>query len=145
MASLSTSLSAEVQRAVALYGIMTSVTNTVGAKGLSVQEMVDNAEARLEVIRVDCGVRSPRSGLEPPIMWRRSFASSRLWSAPDEAQVASWKACLASDEAYRTAVEADVKIQAVVAAIRSERAQAKLAEAAEKAKGAEDTNLDALA
>lgn len=139
-------LTPEVQRAAALYGIMTSVTNTVGAKGLSVAEMVDNAEARLEVIRGGLWSSESKVGARTSdyveALIRVFTAKGR---APNEEQVASWKTRLASDEAYRAAVEADVKVQAAVAAIRSERAQARLAEAAEKAKGAEDTNLDALA
>jgi len=44
-------LSPEVQRAAGLFGIMTSVTNTVGRKDMTDEEMIEAAEARLETIK----------------------------------------------------------------------------------------------
>jgi hypothetical protein len=134
-------LSSEVQRAAGLYGIMTSVTNAVGAKNLSASDMVDNATARLEVIRSGAWSAESKVGartgdvLEAII---RAFAESG--KPLDEAGIETRRKLLLDEDqgpAFRDKALANPRVAAIFAAIKAQRAEERLAKA--KAKAADST------
>lgn len=137
-------LSPEVLRAAALYGVMTSVTNTVGAKNLSVADMVDNATARLEVIKGGNWSADSKVGTRSSDYLD---AMKRVFPNMSEEQAEVVRKSLADEEkgpAFREKLNSDANVAAALAAIKSERAAARLAEAQAKAKGTTVSSLDSL-
>lgn len=141
-------LSPEVARAAALYGIMTSVTNTIGAKGLTVDDMIEIASSRLETILGGSWSAERQVGARTSDFVE---ALQRVFTAAgkplSEESLNAVKAKLASETdgpAYREKLNSDPKVVAAVAAIRSERAAARAADAQAKAAGTAGGDLDTL-
>lgn len=140
-------LSPEVQRAAGLYGIMTSVTNTVGQKGLSAADMLENASSRLETIRNGAWSAEVKAGARTSDFveaMRRVYAEAG--TPLSDAQIDHIKKTLADEAqgpAFREKMGSHVKIAAALAAIRSERAAETLAKAQAKAQ-AEGSALPSL-
>lgn len=141
-------LSPEVARAAALYGVMTSVTNTIGAKGLTTQDMIETAEARLETILNGAWSAERQVGARTSDFVE---ALQRVFTADgkplSEDQIAAVKKRLADETegpTYRERLNSNPKVAAALAAIRSERAAARSAEAQAKAAAATDTSINDL-
>lgn len=141
-------LTPEVQRAAGLYGIMTSVTNTVGQKGLSAADMLDNATARLETIRGGAWSAEAKQGARTSDFVE---AMQRVFTAAgqplSEEKIAGVKKTLLDEEkgpVFREKWSSDPRISAAMAAIRSERAAATLAKAQARVTEAAPTALPSL-
>lgn len=129
-------LTPEIQRAAGLFGIMTSVTNTVGRAGMSAAEMVEAAETRLEYIQGGQWSADRQSG---PRTSDFIEAAARWYAEKgkpfDEDMRARMQAKLADEEAgaeYKADLLSRPSFKALFEAIKAERAAAR----AEKAKAA---------
>lgn len=136
-------LSPEIARAAALFGIMTSVTNTVGRADMSEDEMIEAAAARLSSILEDGRWSAERQSgprtsdlLEAASRWYAERGKQFTEEMRQQMQ-----AKLADEEtgtSYRANLMANVA--AHFHAIKAERAQAR----AEKAKTAGSAEVDDL-
>ena len=136
-------LSPEIQRAAALFGIMTSVTNTVGRADMSLDEMVEAATDRLRSI-VEDGKWSagPQSG---PRTSDLIEAARRWYSERNREFTSDMEATMTaklSDEVSGPEYRANLmkSVAAHFAAIKAERA----AERAAKAKDRSAPEVDDL-
>lgn len=125
-------LSPEIKRAAALFGIMTSVTNTVGRSDMGLDEMVEAVADRLASI-VEEGKWSegrtsgPRTSdlIEAAKRW---YAEKRkTWTAEVEAAMQARLADEESGEEYRKTLQKHVAVH--FAAIKAERAAERAAKA----------------
>lgn len=137
-------LSPEVARAAALFGIMTSVTNTVGRADMSLADMYEAAEARLAAI-VDEGRWSAERESGPRtndlIEAARRWYAERNKPFTDE-MAAAMQAKLADEKSgpdYRTQLQRNVAVH--FAAIKAERAAERAAKAKERTPDSEVDDL----
>ena len=134
-------LTPEIRRAAALFGIMTSVTNTVGRADMTVDEMVDAATARLEAIVQDGRWSAerqsgPRTGdlVEAAARWYAE--RNKEFSAETRAAISQKLADENEGDAYRKKLLANESFAAHFAAIKAERAAERASKAKAKLSGA---------
>lgn len=136
----------EVQRAAGLFGIMTSVTNTVGRAGMSEADMVQAATDRLGTLLDGEWSSDTRSGPRTSDLIeavRRAYAERNMeLSEEKEAKI---KAKLSDEKTgsdYRNDLLGRTLIRAHFEAIKAERAQARAAKAQEEARSGNADDLD---
>lgn len=135
-------LTAEVQRAAGLFGIMTSVTNTVGRAGMTDEEMYQAASDRLATI-LD-GEWSAERQVGPRTSdlieaAARAFAERGMaFPAEKREEIRQKLADETTGAEYRATLLSKTSIKAHFEAIKAERA----AERAAKAKAAVETSDD---
>lgn len=116
-----------VVRAAALFGIMTSVTNTVGKKGMTADEMFEAAKDRLGVIMEDGEWASAREG--GPRSNDLILAAVRMYADTGKVlteELQGKMRAMLQDEntgaTYRETLNANKQLMAALATIRAERA-----------------------
>lgn len=126
-------LTAEVQRAAGLFGIMVSVTNTVGRKDMTPQEMVSAAEDRLATILEGEWSAERQSGPRTSdLLEATSRAHQEQGKEFSEEKRAEIQAKLADEKegtAYRNFLLSKTAIKAHFEAIKAERAAQRAAKA----------------
>lgn len=133
-------LTTEVARAAALFGIMTSVTNTVGRADMSEQDMIEAAEARLDTIVKD-GMWSAERQSGPAnsdlieAYARRNAKMGIAFTDQNRADVAAKLADEETGAAARQKLLSYDSVRIEFEAIKAERAAARLAKLKEKAAG----------
>lgn len=136
-----------VRPAAALYGAVNSITNTIGQKGISAQEIVENLEARIENIFTS-GVWAEGASTGPRTTDVLE-AICRLYADRGGDVTEEWKAAkrqkLADDKAYADAMKAQPEVAVLIETLRMERQVDRLNAAKAKAQGkASTTDLDDL-
>ena len=135
------SLTPEVARAAALFGVVTTVTNTIGKKGMTTDEMIEALEARAETLMNGIWTAERASG---PRTSDVLTALIRYRESKGAAVTDEWKADMAKRLAEDTDFAADVRSRPAVAVlvetIKLERQQDRIAKA--KAKAGEATPTD---
>lgn len=137
----------QVRAAAALYGAVNSITNTIGQKGISAQEIVENLEARIENIFVS-GVWAEGASTGPRTTDVLE-AICRLYASRGGDVTEDWKESkrkkLADDKAYADAMKAQPEVAVLIETLRMERQAQRLEAAKAKAQGkAPTTDLDDL-
>ena len=134
-------LTPEVARAAALFGIVTTVTNTIGKKGLTTDEMIEALEARAETLQSGIWTAERASG---PRTSDVLTALIRYRESKGAAVTDEWKAKMAKQLAEDADFAADVRSRPAVAVlietIKLERQQDRINKA--KAKAGEVTPTD---
>lgn len=126
-------LTEDVKNAAALFGIMTSVTNTVGRADMTLDDMIEAAEARLKSIVEDGRWSAEReSGPRTNDLIeaaRRWYDAKGVAFTPEK--VAAMQTRLENDPDYRVALQRNVAVH--FAAIKAERAAERARKAQENA------------
>lgn len=128
------SLTPEVARAAALFGVVTTVTNTIGRKGMTTDEMIEALEARAETLMNGVWTAERASG---PRTSDVLTALIRYRESKGAAVTDEWKADMAKRLAEDADFAADVRSRPAVAVlvetIKLERQQDRIAKAKAKA------------
>lgn len=137
-------LSPEVQRAAGLYGIMTSVTNTVGRADMSIDDMIEAATDRLSIILDGNWSAEAKSGPGNNdlllALQRTVEGMGKTWDpAPYLAKLADENVA----EEFKKKWQATPQVKAHLDAIKSERALARLKKSQEAA-AASGADVDLL-
>lgn len=141
-------LSPEVARAAALFGIMTSVTNTVGKAGMTTDEMVEAAQARLDTILEGSWSAERQSGprtndlLEAAT--RYYAALNRPFSDEDKTELGRRLADEDSGDGLKKKLLAVDAFKAHYEAIKAERAAQRAAKAKAAAEATQEEAADLL-
>lgn len=135
------SLTPEVARAAALFGVVTTVTNTIGKRGMTTDEMIEALEARAETLMNGVWTAERASGprtsdvLLAFVRYRESKGV-----ATDDAWKASMAKRLVDDPDFAADVKSRPAIAVLVETIKLERQQERIAKA--KAKATEAPAVD---
>lgn len=125
------------------FGVMTSVTNTVGSSKLSIDEKIEACEARWEAIskgtwQSEREGSGPRSNDYLEAAKRVQASSGKPW---DETRTPLFLSKVSEDEGYTKTLLKNDAFRAHMDAIKLERAQARAAKSAIKAKDQTDTSF----
>lgn len=127
-------LSPEVARAAALFGVVTTVTNTIGKKGMTTDEMIEALEARTETLLSGIWTAERASGprtsdvLTALIRYRESKGATA-----DDAWKANMAKKLAEDADFAADVRSRPAVAVLIETIKLERQQERIKKAKEKA------------
>lgn len=137
----------QVRAAAALYGAVNSITNTIGQKGISAQEIVDNLEARIENIFTS-GVWAEGASTGPRTTDVLE-AICRLYASRGGDVTEEWKEAkrkkLSDDKAYADAMKAQPEVAVLIETIKMDRQAERLKAAQAAVQGkAPTTDLDDL-
>ena len=134
-------LSPEVQRAAALFGVVTTVTNTIGKKGMTTDEMIEPLEARAETLTSGIWTAERASGprtsdvLLALVRYRESKGAQ-----VDDAWKADMAKRLADDADFAADVKSRPAVAVLIETIKLERQQERIAKAKAKVTDAPATD-----
>lgn len=132
-------------RAAALWGIMTNITNTIGKKGLSTDEMWDAIESRWETIRGGNWTTDSKTGpRDSDVLLAAERYQKERGKEFGENEQAAMRAKLADEKDggdYRKRLLSNPRFKAHFEAIKAERAAARAAKAQEAVSSSPDADL----